>query len=88
MRYANGPLLGKAKNSGGLAPYSVLAYFRSDMAKNVPGGVMPNSPAMIAGRYGQGRVICFSPHPEYTEHLQSMIPLRSPNGPPNAPLKK
>jgi hypothetical protein len=73
VRYANGPLLGKAKDSGGLAPYTVLAFFRSDMAKNVPGGVMPNTPAMIAGNFGQGRVICFSPHPEYTAPLQNMI---------------
>jgi glutamine amidotransferase-like uncharacterized protein len=73
VRYANGPLLGKARDSGGLAPYTVLAHFRSDMAKNVPGGVMPNTPAMIAGDFGQGRVICFSPHPEYTEPLQPMI---------------
>lgn len=74
VRYANGPLLGKARDSDGLAPYTVLAHFRSDMAKNVPGGVMPNTPAMIAGSYGHGRVLCFSPHPEYTAPLQGMIP--------------
>jgi hypothetical protein len=34
---------------------------------------MPNTPAMIAGTFGQGRVLCFSPHPEYTEPLQGMI---------------
>ncbi|MBM3861291.1 MAG: hypothetical protein FJ395_16815 [Verrucomicrobia bacterium] len=75
-RYANGPLLGKAENSGGLAPYTVLAYFRSDMAKgkNSPKGIMPNTPAIIAGEYGQGRVLCCSPHPEYTLALKSMIP--------------
>ena len=73
VRYANGPLLGPAKNPRGVAPYTVLAHFRSDMAKKVPGGVMPNTPAMIAGTFGQGRVLCFSPHPEYTESLQGMI---------------
>ena len=73
IRYANGPLLGKAADSTGLAPYVVLAYFRSDMAKKVPGGVMPNTPAMIAGDFGQGRAICFSPHPEYSESLQDMV---------------
>jgi glutamine amidotransferase-like uncharacterized protein len=73
IRYANGPLLGKARNSRGVAPFVVLAHFRSDMAKNVPGGVMPNTPAMIAGTFGAGRVLCFSPHPEYTESLQGMI---------------
>ncbi len=73
VRYANGPLLGKAKDSRGLEPFVVLAHFRSDMAKNAPGGVMPNTPAMIAGQFGAGRVLCFSPHPEYTEPLQGMI---------------
>lgn len=76
VRYANGPLLGKAKDSGGLAPYTVLAYFRSDMAKgkNTPKGIMPNTPAIIAGTYGQGRVVCCSPHPEYTDAVKDMIP--------------
>lgn len=73
IRYANGPLLGKAKDSGGLAPYTVLAHFRSDMAKNVPGGIMPGTPAMIAGACGEGRVLCFSPHPEYSEELRDMV---------------
>lgn len=73
VKYANGPLLGPAKDSGGLKPYTVLAHFRSDMAKGVPGGVMPNTPAIIAGDYGDGRVLCFSPHPEYVENLQGMI---------------
>jgi glutamine amidotransferase-like uncharacterized protein len=71
--YANGPLLGPARDPGTLAPYTVLAHFRSDMAKKVPGGVMPNTPAMIAGDYGAGRVLCFSPHPEYSESLRGMI---------------
>jgi putative intracellular protease/amidase len=75
-RYANGPLLGKAGNSAGLAPYTVLAYFRSDMARgrNSPKGLMPGTPAIIAGEYGQGRVLCCSPHPEYTLALKSVIP--------------
>ncbi len=73
VRYANGPLLGPAKDPRGVAPYTVLAHYRSDMAKNVPGGVMPGTPAMIAGTYGEGRVLCFSPHPEYTEPLKGMI---------------
>jgi glutamine amidotransferase-like uncharacterized protein len=43
------------------------------MAKTAPGGVMPNTPAIIAGTYGQGRVLCFSPHPEYTPGLGDFI---------------
>lgn len=75
-RYANGPLLGKAAQSDGLAAYTVLAWYRSDMAKgkNSPKGVMPNTPAIIAGQYGEGRVLCCSPHPEYTAELKGMVP--------------
>lgn len=75
-RYANGPLLAKAKQSGGLPPYTVLAWYRSDMAKgkNSPKGLMPNTPAVIAAQYGQGRILCCSPHPEYTLDLKSMVP--------------
>lgn len=85
VRYANGPLLGPAKDPRGLTPYTVLAHYRSDMAKNVPGGVMPGTPAMIAGTYGEGRVLCFSPHPEYTESLKGMI-VRAVTGAAKRPL--
>ena len=72
----NGPLLGKAEDSGGLAPYTVLAYFRSDMAKNVPGGAHAQHPGYYRRRMRSlGGVPSLSrPHPEYTETLDSMIP--------------
>ncbi len=70
--YANGPLLGPA-GADDLPEYDVLAYFRSDMAKNVPGGVMPNTPAIIAAQFEQGRVICLSPHAESTKGLGNFI---------------
>jgi hypothetical protein len=72
VHYANGPLLAAA-NEAGLAAFTPLAYFRSDMAKSAPGGVMPNTPAIIAGAFGEGRVLCFSPHPEYTKGLESFV---------------
>ncbi len=71
--YANGPLLGPAE-SPDLPGFKTLAYFRSDMAKNgAPSGIMPNTPAIVAGEFGKGRVICFSPHPEYTDGLGYLI---------------
>ena len=70
VRYADGPLLGKAKDSGGLAPYTVLAYFRSDMAKNVPGGSCP-TPRLLSPENAVMAVAMLSrPHPEYTETLR------------------
>lgn len=70
--YANGPLLAAAKEAG-LGAFTPLAYFRSDMAKSAPGGIMPNTPAIIAAACGQGRVLCFSPHPEYTDALNGFV---------------
>jgi hypothetical protein len=72
IHYANGPLLAAATDAG-LGAFTPLAYFRSDMAKKVPGGVMPNTPAIIAGAFGDGRVLCFSPHPEYTKGLEAFV---------------
>jgi hypothetical protein len=34
---------------------------------------MVNSPAIIMGQFGQGKVICISPHPEATKGLQYFI---------------
>lgn len=45
VRYANGPLLGKAKTPDGLGPYTVLANYCSDMAMNLPDDIMHNTPA-------------------------------------------
>ena len=70
--YANGPLLAPG-GSDELPDYTELATFRSDMAKGVPGGAMPGTTAIAAGRYGKGRVVCFSPHPELTPGLESLI---------------
>ena len=72
IHYANGPLLGPASEKD-LPAYTPLAYFRGDMHKTAPGGVMPGTPAIIAADYGKGRVICFSPHPEYTDGLGGFI---------------
>jgi hypothetical protein len=73
ITYANGPLLGPY-NRKDLDDYQVLARFRGEINKNnAPKGVMLNSPAMILGRFGSGKVILFSPHPEKIESLQGMV---------------
>ena len=71
--YANGPLLGPY-NRDDLDDYEVLAHFRGEINENdAPKGVMLNSPAMILGRFGAGRVILFSPHPEKAEALHGFV---------------
>jgi glutamine amidotransferase-like uncharacterized protein len=52
-----------------------LAYFRTEVAENdSPKGVQIDSPAIISGEYGKGRVILCSPHPELTPSLNEFVP--------------
>ena len=54
--------------------YEEMAKFKTEIAKNgAPEGVMLGTTAIARGRFGQGRVICFSPHPEMTEGLGHMV---------------
>ncbi|MBI5684440.1 MAG: succinylglutamate desuccinylase/aspartoacylase family protein [Verrucomicrobia bacterium] len=73
-KYANGPILCPA-NVESLPDYEPLAFFRTEVAeKNAPKGIMINSPAIVAGCCGKGRVIAISPHPEQTPGLEDFIP--------------
>ena len=50
----------------GLAPYVSLADFETDLhdaARGFAPGLMPGTPAMLAARYGEGRLVLFSPNP-------------------------
>ena len=74
VHYANGPVVAPAKEQS-LSDYEPLAFFRTEMAENdAPAGVMVNSPAIFAGDYKQGRVVCISPHPEQTPGLEEFVP--------------
>jgi predicted deacylase len=73
-KYANGPILVPAQVES-LPDYEPLAFFRTELAKNdTPVGIMVNSPAIVAGRCGKGRVIAISPHPEQQPGLEDFIP--------------
>jgi hypothetical protein len=73
-RYANGPIIQPAQAQD-VADYEVLAVFRSELAKNgTPKGVMVNSPAIVTGRFGRGRVLCSSPHPEQSQGWEAFVP--------------
>ncbi len=72
--YHQGPIVGPA-NATNLPPYETLAYFRTEVASNdTPVGIMIDSPAIFAGTYQKGKVVCISPHPEQTAGLDYIVP--------------
>ena len=73
VRYHNGPIMSPMGNEG-LGNFRTLANFRSEVSKYKPQkGTMVNTPAIIAGEFGKGRVLCVSPHPESTAALYSLV---------------
>jgi hypothetical protein len=61
-------------NRDDIADYETIANYKTEIAKNgAPAGVMKGTTAIAAGRYGRGRVLCFSPHPELTEGLEVLV---------------
>lgn len=73
--YGQGPLLAPANNPN-IPDFDSLATFNTEIAKNgAPKGVMKGTTAIARGKYGKGRVICFSPHPELTKGLEHFVQL-------------
>lgn len=73
VRYSNGPIISR-KDHPDLEDYRVLAWFRSENGLWEPQqGTMIDTPAIVSGGFGNGRVISVSPHPEYTEALHPII---------------
>ena len=71
--YSNGPII-SPKGMENLEDYEVLAWFRSENGLWEPQkGTMINTPAIVSGKFGKGRVMSVSPHPETTEALHSII---------------
>ena len=69
VRYHNGPIMSPMDKKG-LGAFKTLAHFRSEVSRYEPQkGTMTSTPAIIAGQYGQGRVLCISPHPESSPAL-------------------
>lgn len=74
VMYHQGPVVGPAREQG-LPAYDTLAWFRTEVASNnTPAGIMINSPAIFAGTFQHGRVVCISPHPEQTPGLDYIVP--------------
>lgn len=73
IRYVNGPILAPAELEH-LPQFETLAHFRDEVTENgAPKGVMIDTPAIVASSYGDGRVLLFSPHPEFTEGLGGFV---------------
>lgn len=73
VRYANGPIFGPFPQEQ-LKGFTSLAHYRSELTENnALEGAMINTPAIITGKFGKGRVVCFSPHPESTKGLEEFI---------------
>ena len=71
--YHNGPIV-EPGHLDKLPEFQTLAYFRSEIAeRGVPVGIMVDSPAIFIGRFGKGRVMCISPHPEQTSGLDELV---------------
>ncbi|MDP6753585.1 MAG: succinylglutamate desuccinylase/aspartoacylase family protein [Verrucomicrobiota bacterium] len=73
VRYQNGPIM-SPMGVEGLGNFRSLAHFRSEVSKyKLQEGTMINTPAVIVGEYGRGRVLCISPHPESTDALNRLV---------------
>lgn len=73
IRYQNGPIISRGTSEH--APdYEILAYFRSEnFLYEVQKGTMINRPAILQSRYGEGRVLAFSPHFESTHGKEEVV---------------
>ncbi len=73
VKYCNGPII-SPNDLEELEDYKVLAWFRSESGLWEPQeGTMVDTPAIVSGKFGGGRIISVSPHPENTEALHSII---------------
>lgn len=74
VKYANGPVMEPA-NSPDLPDFTTLALFKNEVAENeTPAGIQIDSPAILTGTFGKGRVVGVSPHPEQTVGLDGLVP--------------
>lgn len=71
--YGQGPLL-VPDNQPDLPGYEVLASYGTEIAKKgAPEGAMVGTHAIVRTKFGEGRVICFSPHPEKDSGPHSLM---------------
>ncbi|RYX81940.1 biofilm PGA synthesis protein PgaB [bacterium] len=74
VRYHNGPVI-QPDNKPDLPPYKVEAWFRTEAVREGnKQGLMVDTPAVVSGIYGKGRVLTISPHPEDSRGLENFVP--------------
>jgi putative intracellular protease/amidase len=73
VRYHNGPILVPAHRAD-LPDFRPWAFYRTGVAAEAESPeVMVDTPAIVAARYGKGRVACFSPHLDQTRGLEGLV---------------
>ncbi len=71
--YHNGPILTPGGNPA-LPDYEPLVFFRSEVSKTPKhAGLQINSPAIVLGSCGKGKVLVSSPHPEQSAGMERWI---------------
>jgi len=74
MWFENGPIFVPSKAVAGEPAYTPLVKYVSDLApKGAPHGLMQGRDAVIAARFGKGRVVAFGPHPELSPELNDWL---------------
>lgn len=73
IEYSGGPIFSPAHRSD-LPDYKTLAVYRSEVwTFPFQKGTMIGTPAIIAGSFGQGRVVAISPHPEVSPGQENLV---------------
>ncbi|WP_459557961.1 BPL-N domain-containing protein [Lacunimicrobium album] len=71
--YGQGPLL-VPDDEPNLPQYEALATYATEIAKKgAPTGVMVGTAAIARTTYGEGKVMCYSPHPEKSDKTEHLI---------------
>ena len=71
--YGNGPIFSPAEQ-GDLPACEVLAWYRSGIGVNgADPQVMVDTPAILAGKYGRGRVLVSSGHSEWSAGIEAYL---------------
>ncbi len=73
IMYMQGPLLAPGDDKE-LPAYAPLAEYVTEIAENgAPKGVMKGTTAIASAPFGEGRVICYSPHPELPQGPNPLV---------------
>ena len=72
-QYSGGPIFSPAGEHD-LPEYVPLAFYRTELAMSqTEERILVDTPAIIAARFGKGRVLLFSVHPEGISELKSLV---------------